>query len=140
MFNDLIVLVNVLSSSSMDHGLELQLDTTKEHNIGICWFSGDHAALSSKTAVCILNILCVMYNEATLNLNINNAIYKIEQMTLKEVTLNLNIKNTIYKIEQMTLKEVTLNFNIKNTIYKHRSVYLCFLYLNVYYVINVRQF
>ena len=39
---------NVLTSSVVDRGFEPRLGQTKDYKIGICCFSGKHAALSRK--------------------------------------------------------------------------------------------
>jgi uncharacterized protein YaeQ len=43
------VMVSVLASSALDHWLEPQLGQTKDYKIGICCFSGKHAALRRKS-------------------------------------------------------------------------------------------
>ena len=42
------VMVNVVTSSAVDRGLEPRLGQTKDYKIGICCFSAKHAALSIK--------------------------------------------------------------------------------------------
>ena len=41
-------MVSVLASSALDHWLEPQLGQAKDYKIGICRFSGKHAALRKK--------------------------------------------------------------------------------------------
>ena len=43
------VMVSVLASSVVDHGLEPLSGQTKDYKIGICWFSAKQAALRRKS-------------------------------------------------------------------------------------------
>jgi hypothetical protein len=41
-------MINVLTSSTVDHGFEPRSGQTKDYKIGICCFSAKHAAWSNK--------------------------------------------------------------------------------------------
>ena len=43
------VMVSVHASSAVDRGFEPRSGQTKDYNIGICCFSGNHAALRRKS-------------------------------------------------------------------------------------------
>ena len=43
------VIISVLTSISIVHGFKPQSGQTRDYVIGICWFSAEHAALSSKS-------------------------------------------------------------------------------------------
>ena len=43
------VMVSMVTSSVVDHGLEPRLGQTKDYNIGICCFSAKHTALRKKS-------------------------------------------------------------------------------------------
>jgi hypothetical protein len=43
------VIVNLLASGPVDHGVESRSDQTKDYVIGICCFSSKHAALRRKS-------------------------------------------------------------------------------------------
>ena len=42
------VMINVIALSTVDRGFKPQSGQTKDHKIGICYFSVDHAALRKK--------------------------------------------------------------------------------------------
>jgi hypothetical protein len=54
------IMVSVLASNVVDHGFEPRLGQTKNYKIGICCFSGKHAALrrKSKDWLARIRIMC----------------------------------------------------------------------------------
>ena len=61
-------MVSVFSSSPVDHGLEPWSGQIKDYKIGICYFSGKHAALRSKNKDGLTrnqNNVCVWSNMST---------------------------------------------------------------------------
>jgi len=47
--SSVVLNISILASSVVDNGFKPQAEQTKDHSIGICCFSGKHAALRRKS-------------------------------------------------------------------------------------------